>query len=117
MQGVRRARATGTRVILRAGVSDDLKVVRRLDHEAARWGIGYVPIGQVDCVLTVFRLGPDARRQVHGLFPLQDLADYGIGHGHATALVGYVLAQRAAGGTEGPPGGRSSLGCSARSTA
>ncbi|MFY9867334.1 MAG: hypothetical protein WB688_21690 [Trebonia sp.] len=30
-------------------------------------------------------------------------ADYGIGHGHATALVGYALAQRAAGGTEGPP--------------
>jgi hypothetical protein len=29
-------------------------------------------------------------------------ADYGIGHGHATALVGYALAQRAAGGTEGP---------------
>ena len=27
-------------------------------------------------------------------------ADYGIGHGHATALVGYALAQRAAG--EGP---------------
>ena len=54
MQGVRRARATGTGVILRAGVSYDLKVVRRLDHEAARWGIGYVPIGEVDCVLTVF---------------------------------------------------------------
>ena len=35
-------------------------------------------------------------------------ADYGIGHGHATALVGYALARRAAG--EGPhpgphPGG------------
>jgi hypothetical protein len=30
-------------------------------------------------------------------------ADYGIGHGHATALVGYALARRAAGGTEGPP--------------
>ena len=30
-------------------------------------------------------------------------ADYGIGHGHATALVGYALAQRTAGGTEGPP--------------
>jgi Domain of unknown function (DUF4287) len=29
-------------------------------------------------------------------------ADYGIGHGHATALVGYALTQRAAGGTEGP---------------
>jgi Domain of unknown function (DUF4287) len=29
-------------------------------------------------------------------------ADYGIGHGHATALVGYALAQRAAGGLEGP---------------
>ena len=29
-------------------------------------------------------------------------ADYGIGHGHATALVGYALAQQAAGGTEGP---------------
>ena len=28
-------------------------------------------------------------------------ADYGIGHGHATALVGYALAKRAAG--EGPP--------------
>lgn len=27
-------------------------------------------------------------------------ADYGIGHGHATALVGYALAQRAGG--EGP---------------
>ncbi len=27
-------------------------------------------------------------------------ADYGVGHGHATALVGYALAQRAAG--EGP---------------
>ncbi len=27
-------------------------------------------------------------------------ADYGIGHGHATALVGYALAQRAAG--DGP---------------
>ena len=27
-------------------------------------------------------------------------ADYGIGHGHATALVGYALAQHAAG--EGP---------------
>jgi hypothetical protein len=36
MQGVRRARATGTRVILRTGVSDDLKVARRRDHEAAR---------------------------------------------------------------------------------
>ena len=38
-------------------------------------------------------------------------ADYGIGHGHATALVGYALAQRAAG--EGPhpgahPGGTDS---------
>ena len=30
-------------------------------------------------------------------------ADYGIGHGHATALVGYALAQRAAG--EGPHSG------------
>ena len=29
-------------------------------------------------------------------------ADYGMGHGHATALVGYALARRAAGGTEGP---------------
>jgi hypothetical protein len=37
---VRRARATGTRVIFRAGVSYDLKVVHRLDHEAARWGSG-----------------------------------------------------------------------------
>jgi hypothetical protein len=27
-------------------------------------------------------------------------ADYGVGHGHTTALVGYALAQRAAG--EGP---------------
>jgi Domain of unknown function (DUF4287) len=34
-------------------------------------------------------------------------ADYGIGHGHATALVGYALAQRAAGGTEGPASSRS----------
>lgn len=25
-------------------------------------------------------------------------ADYGVGHGHATAIVGYVLAERAAGG-------------------
>ena len=30
----------GTRVIHRAGLPDDLQVVRRLDHEAARWGIG-----------------------------------------------------------------------------
>ena len=30
-------------------------------------------------------------------------ADYGIGHGHATALVGHALAQRTAGG--GPAGG------------
>jgi hypothetical protein len=30
----------GRRVILRAGVSYDLKVVRRLDPEMARWGIG-----------------------------------------------------------------------------
>jgi len=44
-------------------------------------------------------------------------ADYGIGHGPATALVGDAVAQRAAGGTEGPPRGRSSPGCSARSTA
>jgi Domain of unknown function (DUF4287) len=29
-------------------------------------------------------------------------ADYGIGHGHATALAGHVLAQRAAGTTEQP---------------
>ncbi|MDQ2813312.1 MAG: DUF4287 domain-containing protein [Actinomycetota bacterium] len=31
-------------------------------------------------------------------------AGYGVGHGHATALVGYALAQRAAG--EGPDLGR-----------
>src|SRR5580700_10368727 len=42
MQGVRRARP-GTRIILRAGVSHDLKVVRRLDHEAAL-GYWHVPI-------------------------------------------------------------------------
>jgi hypothetical protein len=30
-------------------------------------------------------------------------ADYGIGHGHATALVGHVLAQRAAEGTPQQP--------------
>jgi hypothetical protein len=35
-------------------------------------------------------------------------ADYGIGHGHATALVGYALAQRAAG--EGPHPGLGSHG-------
>jgi hypothetical protein len=30
-------------------------------------------------------------------------ADYGIGHGHATALVGHALAQRAAEGTPQQP--------------
>jgi uncharacterized protein DUF4287 len=32
--------------------------------------------------------------------------DYGVGHGHATALVGYALAQRTAGegAHPGPPG-------------
>jgi len=35
-------------------------------------------------------------------------ADYGIGHGHATALVGYALSQRAAGGAPPPPGHPSS---------
>ncbi|HEY7881808.1 MAG TPA: DUF4287 domain-containing protein [Streptosporangiaceae bacterium] len=35
-------------------------------------------------------------------------AGYGIGHGHATALVGYALAQRAAGGA--PPPGHPSTG-------
>ena len=29
-------------------------------------------------------------------------ADYGVGHGHATALVGYVLAQRAEGPGQHP---------------
>ena len=31
-------------------------------------------------------------------------ADHGIGHGHATALVGYALAQRAAGEGQHPEG-------------
>jgi hypothetical protein len=31
-------------------------------------------------------------------------ADYAIGHGHATALVGYALAQRAAGAGPRPQG-------------
>ena len=31
-------------------------------------------------------------------------ADYGMGHGHATALVGHALAQRPAGGDPGPEG-------------
>jgi hypothetical protein len=31
-------------------------------------------------------------------------ADYGIGHGHATALVGYALAQQRATGATSPPG-------------
>jgi hypothetical protein len=31
-------------------------------------------------------------------------ADHGIGHGHATALVGYALVQRAAGAGQQPEG-------------
>ena len=39
-------------------------------------------------------------------------AGYGIGHGHATALVGYALAQRAAGGA--PAAGAAAPGAAPR---
>jgi hypothetical protein len=93
MQGVRRARATGTEVILRAGVSCDLKIVRR--SRAALPARGFVMITKITRALRtqslrdhgIWACREDAAVIKGGTFLDREVACMGIGtHPSAPSL-------------------------------